>query len=113
MARMAPPQPFAEEAVGLEPTRELPLAVFETAAVRPKLGLRFQVLNQALHSKPQARAPYACSFAWLCRIWPGLYPSPAYTSPGDSPHLGPGSERSERDSNPRGVSPLRASNAVR
>lgn len=27
--------------MGLEPTRELPQAVFETAAARPKLGLRF------------------------------------------------------------------------
>ena len=43
MARRAPPQSRLEEAVGLEPTRELPQAVFGTAAGRPNLGLRFQV----------------------------------------------------------------------
>jgi hypothetical protein len=37
------PERSRAEAVGLEPTRALPQAVFKTGAIRPKLGLYLQV----------------------------------------------------------------------
>ena len=46
-----------EEAVGLEPTRGLPLTVFKTVAVRPNLGLRFHRRVRGIRTHGRRKTP--------------------------------------------------------